>query len=181
MRRLPRLLALAALLATAATAGARAASPRTGDLAFTVGLGWNGPLDDDGFRGHWIATGSQELHWSAANSLRGTLGFLDLPAEAGSGRGERSAVFLAGNVSHNWLRGAAFPYVTGGVGLYAVEERTGPRSDDDKVELGLNGGGGLEIRVGDAVTLRLEGLVHALTGDRPQLIATGSVGLKFYY
>lgn len=176
-----RVLVLAALAGFGVLASAHAAPPRTGDLAFTLGFGLGAAVGDADYSGGGLAAGSQEIHWSSANSLRGSLGFFDLPAERESGRGQRSAVFLAGNVSHNWWRGAVFPYVTGGVGLYAIEERTGPRSDDDKVELGVNGGAGLEFRVHAAVTLRLEGMIHALTGDSPQTIATGTLGLKFYY
>jgi len=176
-----RVLALAALAGLGCATSLLAAPPRTGDLAFTVGFGLGAPLSDGDFSGGGLAAGSQEIHWSSANSLRGSLGFFDLPAEPDSGRGQRSAIYLAGNVSHNWWRGAVFPYVTGGVGIYAIEERTGPRTDDDKVELGLNGGAGLEFRVHTAVTLRLEGMIHALTGDSPQTIATGTLGLKFYY
>jgi hypothetical protein len=176
-----RRLAAALWLSAAGASLAGAVSPRTGDLAMCVGFGWNAPVDDGAFGGRFVAAGSQELYWTAANSVRGTLGFLDLPAEAGSGRGERSAIFLAGNVSHNWLRGAVFPYVTGGVGLYAVEERTGPGTDTDGIELGMNGGAGLEFRLGDVLTLRLEAMVHALTGDSPRAIATGTLGVKFYY
>ena len=84
-------------------------------------------------------------------------------------------------MSHNWLRRAVIPYVTGGVGLYAVEERTGPRSDRNWMSLGLNGGVGLEIRLADAATLRLEGAVHAMTGDGPSTVATGTLGIKFYF
>jgi opacity protein-like surface antigen len=175
------MLLLTALVGLGGAAPAHAAPPRTGDLAFTVGIGMGTALADGDFGGGGLAAGSQELHWSSANSLRGSLGFFDLPAERGSGRGERSAIFLAGNVSHNWWRGAVFPYVTGGVGIYAIEERTGPLTDNDKVELGVNGGAGLEFRVHTAVTLRLEGMIHALTGDSPQTIATGTLGLKFYY
>jgi opacity protein-like surface antigen len=177
----PPIVVAAALAAIACPGVALAAPPRTGDLAFTVGFGLGAPVSDGDYGGGGLAAGSQEIHWSSANSLRGSLGFLDLPAEPDSGRGERSAIYLAGNVSHNWWRGAVFPYVTGGVGIYAIEERTGPRTDDDKVELGVNGGAGLEFRVHTAVTLRLEGMIHALTGDGPQTIATGTLGLKFYY
>lgn len=172
---------LTALTGLGCFTAARAAPPRTGDLAFTVGIGLGLPLGNGDFSGGGLASGSQELYWSSANSLRGSLGFFDFPAEPDSGRGQRSAIFLAGNVSHNWWRGAVFPYVTGGVGIYAVAERTGPQTDDEKVELGVNGGAGLEFRLHAALTLRLEGIIHALTGDSPQTIATGTVGLKFYY
>ena len=45
----------------------------------------------------------------------------------------------------------------------------------------INGGGGVEVRLADAWTLRLEGLVHVLTGEDPSRLATASLGFKYYF
>ena len=179
--RRPWLLPLASVLALMAGSPATAASPRTGDFALTFAVGANSTRNDDDFRSAFIASGSVELYWTAASSVRGTFGFLDLPARDGSDRGQVSAIYLTGNVSHNWWRRSVIPYVTGGIGLYAMEERAGPLADRDWLAFGINGGGGFEFRLAGPLTLRLEGLVHAMTGDGPSTLGTASLGLKYYF
>lgn len=174
-----RFLAGAILMVAALPCPAR--SPRTGDLAFSFTAGAAAAPAADEFRDRAVASISHETYWSAASALRGTVGFLDLAARPGSGRGDVSALYLTANVSRNWLRGPVFPYVTGGVGLYAVEEISGPGRDRDDLEVGVNGGLGVEFRLRDDLGLRLQGLLHALTGDGPSTVAVGSLGLTFYY
>jgi len=181
MIRPTRVVPAAVVLLAALASTSYGKSPRTGDLALTFAVGANRAVNDDSFHSAGIASLALEMHWSAASSVRGTIGSLDLPSRDSTGRGQVSALYVTGNVSHNWLRRAVIPYVTGGVGLYAVEERTGPGSDRDWLSVGLNGGAGLEFRLADAATLRLEGAVHAMTGDGPSTIATGTLGIKFYF
>ena len=170
---------LAAILVMAAVPSL-ARSPRTGDLALTLAGGVSLPHDRalDGEPGFAL---SMEMYWTAANSMRGTLGFLDMSADDDSDPGDIFALYLTFNVAHNWHRGAVFPYVTGGAGIYAREERNGAAADRNSVETGLNGGLGVEFRLRDALTLRLEGLVHAMTGDGPSTMGQASLGITFYF
>jgi hypothetical protein len=119
---------------------------------------------------------SQEFYWSGANAIRGTLGVLSLPARAGGGTARASIYHLSAGVSHNWLRGRVFPYVVGTLGVYRVDE--GKR---DATEVGLYGAAGMEVRLGESVTFRLEMGLHGLTGPPPDAILAGSVGVSFYY
>jgi opacity protein-like surface antigen len=158
-----------------------AASPRTGDIAFTTAVGVHGALGDDDFGEQAGPSAALDFHWTARNSLRGTLGLLRLPAHEDSRRGSITTLYATVNVSHNWFGGRLFPFVTGGVGLYGVEENVARDGDHDHLALGINGGGGVEVRLGDAWTLRLEGLVHVLTGEDPSRLAAASLGLKYYF
>jgi opacity protein-like surface antigen len=158
-----------------------AASPRTGDIALTTAVGVHrAPVDDD-YGVRTTPSASLDFHWTSRNSLRGTFGLLKLPAESTSDQGSWTAVYLTVNVSHNWFGGRWLPFVTGGAGLYGIDEGVAPDGDDDGLELGLNGGGGLEVRLTDSCTVRLEGLLHVLTGDDPGRVATASVGFKYYF
>ncbi len=158
-----------------------AASPRTGDIAFTAAVGAHAALGDDDFGEQAGPSAALDFHWTARNSLRGTLGLLQLPAQEDSRRGSITTLYATVNVSHNWFGGKLFPFVTGGLGLYSVEENVARDGDRDHLALGINGGGGVEVRLGDAWTLRLEGLVHVLTGEDPSRLATASLGLKYYF
>jgi opacity protein-like surface antigen len=159
-----------------------ALSPRTGDFAMTAAVGTNrATAAHDDFHTRTVGSLGVDFHWSSRNSLRGTLGTLDLPSRGSDEQGDVSSLYLTANVSHNWFGGKLFPYVTGGAGLYKVEEETGGPDDEDHLEVGLNGGVGLEARLSDTLTVRLEAGVHALTGDTPSTIAVGSVGIKFYF
>ncbi len=158
-----------------------AASPRTGDIAFTAAVGAHGALGDDDFGEQAGPSAALDFHWTARNSQRGTLGQLQLPPQEGSRRGSITTLYATVNVSHNWFGGRLFPFVTGGLGLYGVEESVARDGDHDHLALGINGGGGMEVRLGDAWTLRLEGLVHVLTGEDPSRLATASLGLKYYF
>ena len=88
------------------------------------------------------------------------------------------AFFLADGSPRVFLISAG---VTGGLGLYGVEESVARDGDRDHLALGINGGGGVEVRLGDSWTLRLEGLAHVLTGEDPSRLATASLGLKYYF
>jgi opacity protein-like surface antigen len=122
-----------------------------------------------------------DFHWTARNSLGGTLGLMQLRAKEDSRRGSLTTLYLTLNVSHNWFGGRLFPFVTGGLGLYGVEEDVARDGDRDHLAFGINGGGGVEARLAQAWTLRLEGLVHLLTGESPSGVATASLGLKYYF
>jgi hypothetical protein len=174
------LLWLGALLPSGAAAPCLAASPRTGDIALTAAVGVHHAGGDD-YGTQASPSASLDFHWTARNSLRGMFGLLKLPAESSSKEGSLTAAYLAVNVSHNWFGRRVFPFVTGGVGLYAMDEDVADDGDDDGLELGLNGGGGLEARLTDSITVRLEGLLHALSGDGPGVVATASAGVKVYF
>jgi opacity protein-like surface antigen len=158
-----------------------AASPRTGDIAFTAAVGAHSALGDDDFGEQAGLSAALDFHWTARNSLRGTLGVLQLPAQESGRRGSITTLYATVNVSHNWFGGRLFPFVTGGLGLYGVDEDVARDGDRDHLALGINGGGGVEVRLGDSWTLRLEGLVHVLTGDEPSPLAAASLGLKYYF
>jgi opacity protein-like surface antigen len=176
--RLPLLRASATASALLLAPSVPAVSPRTGDLATAFAVGVDAAPGDGEFGSDPVFALSQEFYWTAANAIRGTAGSLDLP---GDDAGGVSAFYLTANVSHNWLRRAAFPYLTGGIGLYAVERSAGDGGDRDSLEAGVNGGAGLEVRLASEITLRIEALVHALTGNGPSPVASGSIGLAFYY
>lgn len=158
-----------------------AASPRTGDIGFTAAVGANRALGEDDFGVQAGPSVALDFHWTARDSLRGTMGLLQVPAEETSERGSLNTLYFTVNVSHNWSTGWFLPYLTGGAGLYAVEESVAPHGNRDHGALGINGGGGVELRLSDAWTLRIEGLVHVLTGEDPSRLATGSLGLKYYF
>ncbi len=153
-----------------------ALSPRTGDFALTGAITDNHATSENDFGSELGLSFSFDFHWSARNSLRGTLGFLDLSAEPGSSHQSISGPYLTANISHNWFGRRIFPYLTVGLGAYALEN--GAHRD---LAPGMNGGGGIEIRFTDTLTLRAETTLHAITGDAPSPIGIGSVGLKFYY
>lgn len=166
-------LALGSVLLLVSTIPCLALSPRTGDLAVTAAVGLDGSLGDrDVFDPDVVWSMSFDFHWSSRNSLRGTLGTLDLASDVDG----FSSAYLTANVAHNWFGRAVFPYVSGGIGLYAASH-----GNDDSVEVGLNGGGGFEIRLSDTWTVRMDLLLHALTGGAPSTIAVGSTGIKVYF
>jgi len=158
-----------------------ATSPRTGDIAFTAAVGLQHALSNDDFDEQAGLSAALDFHWTARRSLRGTLGLLQLPAADNSRRGSLTTLYLTVNVSHNWFGGRLFPFVTGGLGLYGVEESVARDGDRDHLAVGINGGGGLEARLGDSWTLRLEGLLHVLSGESPSRLGVASLGLKYYF
>ena len=174
-----RAAAVAVAILVSPTALAR--SPRTGDLATVFAVGVDAPVNHDAFDADAVFSIAQEFYWSGANAVRGTIGNLSLQAADGSGRGRFSARYLTAGMSHNWLRGRVFPYITGGLGIYAVEQSAAGGRSRDSLEAGVSAGAGVEFRLKEVVTLRLEGLVHALTGDGPTTVATGALGVAFYY
>ena len=131
-----------------------AASPRTGDIALTTALGVQGAPWDDDYGNQSAPSVALDFHWTARNSLRGTLGLLQLPSRPAGDQGALTGVYVALNVSHNWFGGRCFPFVTGGVGVYGIEENVARAGGDDGLEVGINGGGGLETRLADSWTLR---------------------------
>jgi opacity protein-like surface antigen len=171
---------LGCALVLAAVGPCLALSPRTGDYALTGALGVTRTTDHD-FDAAAAPHVSLDLYWSARNSLRQTLGLLKLRAGEASRRGSIRGLFFTVNVSHNWAGRRFLPFVTGGAGIYALDEKVAPDGGRDRVALGVNGGGGVEARLSDTLTLRLEGLLHALTGDGPSTVATASLGLKYYF
>lgn len=158
-----------------------AGSPRSGDIALTTAVEVQHAVNDQDFGEQAGPSAALDFHWTARNSLRGTLGLLQLPAQGTGRRGSLTTIYFTLNVSHNWVGGRVFPFVTGGLGLYGVEENNARDGDQDHLAAGLNGGGGLEIRLRESWTLRLEGLLHVLTGAEPSRLATASVGLKYYF
>ena len=54
-------------------------------------------------------------------------------------------------------------------------------SISDFLEAGIHGGVGMEVRLGQAVGLRLDARIHALAGDGPPTVATGTLGVSMYY
>lgn len=174
--RLRPLLLAVILLGPLPAREAHARSPRTGDLATIPGVGLDAAPGEDAWGNGAQGSVSQEFYWSGANAIRGTLGLLSLPARAGGAAERASVSHLSAGVSHNWLRGSVFPYVVGTVGVYRVEE-----GERDAFEAGLYGAAGMEVRLGEAITFRLEMGVHALTGPPPDTVVAGSVGVSFYY
>ena len=161
--------------------GSAPPTPKSGDMAVTGNLGFATAIDNDYEGVDPILTGSFEYYTSSRISWRGMLGFSSFDHEAGNGN-EVDISFVDANIVFNWLQQGLRPFVTGGVGLYN-EDASGPlgRVVDDGIEIGVNGGGGLDIFFQDQWAIKVEGLLHVVSGDGPDGFFSGTVGVKFHF
>ncbi len=163
--------------------GAAPAVPKRGDMAVSGNLGFAHSFDDefDGFEA--LFSGTFEYYSSDRISWRGLLGFTDFdfdPPGSGPG-GSVDVMFINANILYNWNEGVVRPYVTGGIGLYD-EDPDGPGIDGDgDIEIGINGGGGLDIFFQPQWAIKIEGTLHGISGDGPDTVFAGTGGVKFHF
>ncbi|HET9481588.1 MAG TPA: outer membrane beta-barrel protein [Candidatus Polarisedimenticolia bacterium] len=158
--------------------GRTVAAPRGGDMAVSGNLGVVNAFDDDFDDFEPIFTGTFEYYTSPRVSWRGLLGFTEFDGRFG----DIDYKFVNANIVYNWEGDSVHPYVTGGVGAYFKDAngRFLP-SDSDDTEIGLNGGGGLDILLTDQWAIKVEGVFHGLTGAEPDAFFAATAGAKFWF
>jgi len=182
------LTALAALSISlgSVSAAERAHPPRepgttAGTWALGGDLGFSNTTGDGDFDAEPVMGGFAEYFVTNHASVRGQLSLIDFngpSALQGPGTGDVNVVALTGNALYHWDAGQVRPYLSGGIGIYNYDPDFG--SGDN--ELGLNGGGGLDIFVTRRIAVELQTLLHGTTEDRGPdsfLTASGSVRFEF--
>jgi opacity protein-like surface antigen len=148
-----------------------------GDMAISANIGFANAIEDD-FEGlEPFFNGTFEYHVLEELSLRGMLGFTSFDHDSG---GDVDLTIFAANAVYYWDTGDLQPFVTGGVGFYDVDVDIGPFSEGD-MEFAINGGGGLDIPVGDTWAIKIEGLFHGISGDGPDQAFTLTGGIKWRF
>jgi opacity protein-like surface antigen len=179
-----RLLAPAILLfvPAAAMAQARTSAPQgKGDMAISGSLGFANAFDDDFDNLEALFDGSFEYYISREMSFRGLLGFTSFDARINGRNNSVDIGFVNGNFVYGWPQDNLRPYVTAGLGLYNTDPSGPSLPGNGDLEVGLNAGGGLDIKVHPQWAIEVEGLFHGYSGDEPDSFFSATVGAKFRF
>lgn len=178
------LLAAGCLAAAPSSGAERRPAPRepglrAGTWAIGAALGFSNATGDDDFDAEPVLGGYFEYFTTNHASLRGQIGFVNFDGPpAISGPGDVDVVAVTGDALYHWDAGRVHPFVAGGVGIYNYDPQFGGGDN----ELGLNGGGGLDIFVTRDIAIEFQALLHETTEDRGPdsfVNATGAVRFEF--
>lgn len=152
------------------------ATPRAKEMAVSGNLGFANPFDDDFDDIEPILTGTYEYWFTSEFSIRGLLGYTSFDA----GDAEADLIIMNGNFVYSWPHRTVRPYVTGGIGFYN-KDYSGPGTGDldDGFELGMNGGGGVDIFLTNQWAIKIDGGFHGVTGDEPDALFVATAGAQF--
>ena len=161
--------------------GGSTAAPRKGDMAVSGSLGFADATDNnfDGLEA--IFDGTFEYHTSDRISWRGMIGGTSFDADINGRTSSVDITFLDANIVYGWHSDNLRPYVTGGVGIYS-RDQSGPFfTDNGDVEVGLNGGGGVDIYLNRHWGIEVEGLFHGFSGNDPNFFFAATGGVKYRF
>lgn len=85
---------------------------------------------------------------------------------------------LTVNAVHAFAGVGVRPYVIGGLGMYRNSLET-PLGDDDATDLGLNGGAGVQFKLGGLQTFVEARYTHIMTEDEATTVIPISFGIMF--
>jgi len=92
---------------------------------------------------------------------------------------------LTMNLLYNWEEGVWHPFVTGGGGVYLLQEKDNGRSaGDGQTKGGVNLGGGIEYFARRLLTIKAEALYHIVAEKNVPVDPSGltlTIGLKKYF
>jgi hypothetical protein len=177
------LLALTAL-AVIATAPQAVASPsdstwRAHPWAANVDMGFTNTTGDGNFDTHALLAASIEKFTTENVSWRGAVSMHSFgdPAFQQPFRtvGDEDVTAFNGNVLYHWTGSNAEPFVTGGAGLYDYHRSFGA----DRMEVGVDAGGGIDFFAAPTVALKLEALYHQTTANSHDSFVAGTAGIRF--
>ncbi len=174
-------LTLCLAVSSAALAQSRGSStPAAGDMAAGGNLGFANAFEDELEGIEILLSGNFEYFTSDKISWRGMLGFTEFEVED-SGGGAIEMIFVNGNIVYNWHRDWLRPFATGGLGLYDLDGSGGLGDFHGDTEIGFNAGGGIEFYMDTDWAIKLEGLFHAISGDDPDFVFTGTGGIIYTF
>jgi hypothetical protein len=173
-----------AVLAVVAATTQAIASPsdsswRAHPWAANVDMGFTNQTGDGSFDTHALLGASLEKFTAPNVSWRGSISmhsFRD-PAFQQPFRtlGDEDVTAFNGNVLYHWTGGNAEPFVTGGAGLYDYHRSF----DADRMEAGVDAGGGIDFFAAPTVAIKLEALYHQTTANSHDSFVAGTAGIRF--
>lgn len=176
------LLTLAALLAAAAPSYAQARVPDSQSMAVGVDAGVLFPGDhlDPGP----VVNGLWEYYLTPRTGVRATLGWANPPFERNDEDSQRQ-IKLALDLLYNWEYGKIHPFVTGGGGVWFLQEKdNGNDFGDSENTPGLTVGAGIDYFVTRTATVKFEGRYDWVAVDDGRPDPSGislTVGVKKFF
>jgi len=176
------LLTFAALFAVAAPSFAQARVPDSQSMAVGVDVGVLFPGDhlDPGP----VVNGLWEYYLTPRAGVRTTLGWAYPPFERNDEDSQRQ-IKLALDLLYNWEYGKIHPFVTGGGGVWFLQEKdNGENFGDSEKKPGLTVGAGIDYFVTRTATVKFEGRYDWVAVDDGRPDPSGislTVGVKKFF
>lgn len=181
MRRLGGLVA-AAWLASAIPSFAQTRVPDSQTMAVGVDAGVLFP--DDPLETTAVINGLWEYYVTPRVGLRTTLGWANPSFDREDDDSQRQ-LKLALDLLYNWEGGKVHPFVTGGGGVWFLQEKdNGDNFGDGETTGGLTFGGGLDYFITRTATVKLEGRYDWVAVDDGRADPSGislTVGVKKFF
>lgn len=176
------LILLAALLAAPASSYAQARVPDSQSMAAGVDAGMLFPGDD--LEPGPIVNGLWEYYFSPRTGIRTTLGWANPSFDREDADTQRQ-IKLALDLLYNWEYGKVHPFVSGGGGVWFLQEKdNGGSIGDSEKKGGLTFGAGIDYFVTRTATVKFEGRYDwvAVDDGRPDPSGVSlTVGLKKFF
>lgn len=175
-------LTFAALLAAAAPASAQARVPDSQSMAIGVDVGILFP--GDRLDPAPVVNGLWEYYLTPRTGVRTTLGWANPPFEHNKEDSQRQ-IKLALDLLYNWEYGAIHPFVTGGGGVWFLQEKdNGNNFGGSENKPGLTFGAGIDYFVTRTATVKFEGRYDWVAVDDGRPDPSGislTVGVKKFF
>lgn len=175
------ILAGCCLSATPSWAQTRVPDAQSMAVGIDAGMLWPGDFLKPGP----VVNGLWEYYLTPRTGIRTTLGWANPKHERDEEGDSQRQIKLALDLLYNWEGGKVHPFVTGGGGVWFLQEKdNGANFGESTHEPGLTFGGGLDYFVTRTATLKLEGRYDWVAVDDGRPNPSGislTVGLKKFF
>ncbi|HEY3174472.1 MAG TPA: outer membrane beta-barrel protein [Candidatus Polarisedimenticolia bacterium] len=168
--------------ATALADPASTSAPALSDFAVTANIGFARAFDNDFDDFEPLFGVAAEFFVKPRLAVRAMAAFTSFDARINGFRGEADVLLATAGIVYNWEPGPVRPFISGGAGIYD-KRFSGPavQGADDGIEVGFNAGGGLDIPFESHWAIRIEGLLHGVTGDDPNSFFALTGGARYRF